>query len=65
MRLRRRRLTGGGQPLPNADGAILAHIPRVPNFEARVLEDPFDADGVVSADIVDIAPSRTDEGSRS
>lgn len=31
------------------------------DFEARVLKDPFVAEGAVSADIADIAPDRTDE----
>jgi hypothetical protein len=50
-----------GSLCPNAGGAILAHNTSRADFEARVLEDPFIAEGVVSADIVEIAPGHTDE----
>lgn len=52
-------LAGGLQP--NAGGAILAHNTSRAEFEARVQADPFVAEGVVSADILEIAPSRSDE----
>ena len=42
-------------------GAILAHgVPRA-DLEARVDEDPFVAEGVVDAAILEIAPGRTDD----
>ena len=50
-----------GSLQPNAGGAILAHNTSRADFEARVQEDPFVAEGVVSADILEIAPGRTNE----
>jgi uncharacterized protein YciI len=50
-----------GNLQPNAGGAILAHNVARPDLEARVREDPFVAEGVVLADILEIAPGRTDE----
>jgi uncharacterized protein YciI len=52
-------LTGSLQP--SAGGAILAHNVSRANLEARVQEDPFVAKGVVSADILEIAPGRADD----
>lgn len=52
-------MVGGLQP--NAGGAILAHAATRGEIEARVQEDPFVAEGVVAADILEIAPGRTDE----
>ena len=50
-----------GNLQPNAGGAILAYNAGRAHFEARVREDPFVAEGVVTADILEIAPGRTDE----
>lgn len=50
-----------GSLQPNAGGAILAHNVTRPEIEARVQDDPFVAEGVVSAEILDIAPGRTDD----
>lgn len=52
-------LSGGLQP--SAGGAILAHGVARADLEARVAADPFVAEGVVSAEILEIAPMRTDE----
>jgi uncharacterized protein YciI len=52
-------LTGSLQPA--AGGAVLAHNVSRADLEARVNEDPFVVEGVVSADILEIAPGRTDE----
>lgn len=52
-------LAGGIQP--QAGGAILAHKASRAEIEARVAEDPFVAEGVVTAQILDIAPGRVDE----
>lgn len=52
-------LTGGLQP--GVGGAIFAHNVSRADLEARVNEDPFVAEGVVSADILEIAPGRTDD----
>lgn len=50
-----------GSLQPNAGGAILAHTISRSDLEARVQEDPFVAQGVVSADILEITPGRVDE----
>jgi uncharacterized protein YciI len=50
-----------GSLQPNAGGAILAHNASRADIEARVKEDPFVTEGVVSADILEITPGRTDE----
>jgi uncharacterized protein YciI len=52
-------LAGGLQP--NAGGAILAHNVSRAEIEARIKQDPFVAHGVVSADILEITPGRTDD----
>lgn len=52
-------LTGSLQP--NAGGAVLAHNISRADLEARVQEDPFVAEDVVSADILEITPSRSDD----
>lgn len=52
-------LTGSLQP--GLGGAVVAHQISRNDLEARVQEDPFVAEGVVNAEIVEIAPSRTDE----
>lgn len=50
-----------GSLQPNAGGAILAHNASPEEIEARVQDDPFVAEGVVSAEILSVAPGRTDE----
>lgn len=50
-----------GSLQPNAGGAILAHNASPEEIEARVQDDPFVAEGVVSAEILVILPSHTDE----
>lgn len=50
-----------GSLQPNAGGTILAHGASLPEIEARVQDDPFVAHGVVSAEILDITPGRTDD----
>lgn len=50
-----------GSLQPNAGGAILAHGTSREELEARVNEDPFVAENVVSAEILEITPARTDE----
>jgi len=51
-------LVGGLQP--NAGGAIIADNGSRADIETRVQEDPFVTEGVVNADILEIAPGRTD-----
>lgn len=50
-----------GSLQPNAGGAILAHNVSPEEIEARVQDDPFVAEGVVSAQILAVTPGRTDE----
>ena len=45
----------------NSGGAILAHNTSLPDLQARVNDDPFVAQNVVSAEIIEITPSKTDE----
>lgn len=51
-------LAGGLQP--SLGGAILAHGASRADIEARVAEDPFVREGVVTADVIEIAPGRAD-----
>ena len=46
---------------PQLGGAILAHNASLDDLQQRVNEDPFVAEGVVSAEIIEVAPSKTDE----
>jgi uncharacterized protein YciI len=46
---------------PDSGGAILAHGTSRPELEARVSEDPFVAEGVVTAEILEIEPAKADE----
>ncbi len=50
-----------GSLQPNAGGGIVAHNTSLPDLQGRVNDDPFVAENVVSAEILEIAPSRTDE----
>jgi len=50
-----------GSLQPNLGGSILVHNTTLPELQVRVNDDPFIAEGVVSAEILDIAPSQTDE----
>jgi uncharacterized protein YciI len=50
-----------GSLQPNQGGGIVAHNTSLPELEARVNDDPFVAQDVVSARIIEIAPSRVDE----
>ncbi len=52
-------LVGGLQP--NAGGGIVAHNTSLAALQSRVEDDPFVAEGVVSAEILEIEPARTDE----
>ena len=42
-------------------GAILAHNTSLDDLKSRTNDDPFVAQGVVSAEILEIAPSTADE----
>lgn len=50
-----------GSLQPNLGGGIMAHNTSLSDLQARVNEDPFVAKNVVSAEILEIAPSRADE----
>jgi uncharacterized protein YciI len=50
-----------GSLQPNAGGAVLAHGVSLSELRARVNEDPFVAEHVVTAEILEITPSRVDE----
>lgn len=50
-----------GSLQPKAGGAILAHGTSLPDLQRRVRDDPFVAESVVSAEIVEVAPSQTDD----
>lgn len=52
-------LAGGLQP--SLGGGILAHGTSRAELETRIEADPFVAEKVVSAEIHEIAPSRTDD----
>ena len=52
--------TLAGSLQPSAGGAIVAHGLSHDDLRARVEADPFVAQGVVSAEILEITPSRTD-----
>lgn len=45
---------------PAAGGALLAHGTTLEAIEAFVAQDPFVAEGVVTAEVLDITPARTD-----
>lgn len=50
-----------GSLQPNLGGGIVAHNTSLPDLQSRVNDDPFVAENVVSAEILEIAPSKTDE----
>jgi uncharacterized protein YciI len=50
-----------GNLQPSLGGGIVAHNTSLPELQRRVNDDPFVAEDVVSAEILAIAPSRTDE----
>ena len=50
-----------GSLQPNRGGAIIAHGTDRTSLEAFVAEDPFVAERVVTADILEIAPARLDD----
>jgi uncharacterized protein YciI len=50
-----------GNLQPGLGGGIIAHNTSEPDLQRRVSSDPFVVEDVVSAEIVEIAPSRVDE----
>jgi uncharacterized protein YciI len=52
-------LAGGLQP--DLGGGIVAHNTSLSDLQSRVNDDPFVAEDVVRAEILEVAPSKTDE----
>ena len=50
-----------GNLQPNLGGGIVAHNTSLSDLQSRVNDDPFVAENVVNAEILEIAPSRTVE----
>ena len=50
-----------GSLQPGLGGAVMAHNTSQEELEARLNRDPFVAEKVVSAEILEIAPAMTDE----
>lgn len=46
---------------PKLGGGIVAHNASLPELHRRVNDDPFVANDVVRAEIIEIAPSKADE----
>jgi len=50
-----------GSLQPNMGGAVLAHGVSRDEIEERVNEDPFVAEDIVTAEILEISPARADQ----
>jgi uncharacterized protein YciI len=50
-----------GSLQPNLGGGIVAHNTTLPDLQTRVNNDPFVAQNVVSAEIIEITPAKVDE----
>lgn len=50
-----------GSLQPNMGGAVLAHGVSRDEIEVRVNEDPFVAEDIVTAEILEISPARADQ----
>ena len=50
-----------GSLQPNQGGGIVAYNTSLSDLQSRVNSDPFVAKGVVSAEILEITPSKADE----
>ena len=50
-----------GSLQPNLGGGIVAHNTTLSDLQTRVNDDPFVAENVVSAEILEITPSKADE----
>ncbi|MGW0201227.1 hypothetical protein [Nonomuraea sp. NPDC003201] len=57
----RRRVPAGRQYPARPGGAVLAHGTSLEELEKRVENDPFVAENVVTAEIIEIAPGMADE----
>ena len=50
-----------GSLQPHLGGGIVAHNTSLPDLQSRVNDDPFVAESVVSAEILEIAPSSAEQ----
>lgn len=50
-----------GSLQPKMGGAVVAHNTTLPALQNRVNDDPFVAEGVVSAEILEISPAKADD----
>lgn len=50
-----------GSLQPNLGGGIVAHNTSLPDLQSRVNNDPFVAQNVVSAEILEITPAKADD----
>lgn len=50
-----------GSLQPNMGGGILAHNTSISDLQSRVNNDPFVTENVVTAEILEITPSKADE----
>ncbi len=50
-----------GSLQPNLGGGIVAHHTSLSDLQGRVNSDPFVAENVVSAEILELTPSKVDE----
>ena len=50
-----------GSLQPNAGGGIVAHNTSLADLQGRVNADPFVAENVVTAEILEITPAKADE----
>lgn len=50
-----------GSLQPNLGGSVIAHNASLQELEARVNEDPFVSENIVTVEILEITPSRVDE----
>ena len=50
-----------GSLKPNLGGGILAHNTSGPDLQKRINDDPFVAERIVSAEILELAPSKVDQ----
>lgn len=50
-----------GSLQPNFGGGIVAHNTSLSDLQSRVNDDPFVVENIVGAEILEVAPSRTDE----
>ena len=49
-----------GSLQPGLGGAIVAHDTSLPDLQRRISEDPFVAEDIVSAEVLEIAPAKAD-----